>query len=135
MQYWKTDLNALLADEDVKNTAQCIPPPGAQERVCFDKIGVPVMQYTIFGKLRCEGGGKETLCELCRVQASGLQATFLLNNNNYQFESADEWEKQVYIANIKTFNKVFGYSSELPDGSHYNETLYDTLVKVKAKYE
>jgi hypothetical protein len=30
---------------------------------------------------------------LCRIQASALQATFLLNNNNYQFESADEWEK------------------------------------------
>jgi hypothetical protein len=93
------------------------------------------MQYTIFGDLRCEGGLKQTACELCRVEASALQATFLLNNNNHQFESADEWEKQVYIANIKTFNKLFGYNDELQDGTSYNTTLYDTLKAVKERYE
>jgi hypothetical protein len=66
MQYWQTDLDKLLADPDVKSTAQCIPPPNAKERVCFDKIGVPVMQYTIFGKLACQGE-KQSTCSLCRV--------------------------------------------------------------------
>lgn len=92
------------------------------------------MQYTIFGNLRCEQE-KESECSTCRVLASALQATFLLDNNAYQFESASEWEKQVYIANIKTFNKLFGYNSELPEGTSYNETLYATLEQVKKKYE
>lgn len=43
MQYWKTDLQKLKDDPDVKLTSQCIAPPGATERICFDKIGVPVM--------------------------------------------------------------------------------------------
>jgi hypothetical protein len=78
------------------------------------------MQYTIFGKLKCEGE-KASACSLCRVQASALQATFLLNNNDYQFDSANEWEKQVYIANIKTFNKLFDYNPELQDDTmQYN---------------
>lgn len=52
MQYWRSDLDKLLAS-NVKETAQCIAPPDATERVCFDKIGTPVMQFAIFGKLRC----------------------------------------------------------------------------------
>ena len=92
------------------------------------------MQYTIFGKLECQGE-KQSACSLCRVQASALQATFLLNNNNYQFESADEWEKQVFIGNIKTFNKLFDYSTELMEGMSYNMTLYNKLIEVKQKYE
>jgi hypothetical protein len=59
----------------------------------------------------------------------------LLNNNNYQFDTASEWEKQVFIANIKTFNKIFDYATDLPEGAKYNETLYNTLIAVKAKYE
>jgi len=43
MQYWRSDLEALLATPNVKETAECIAPPDATERVCFDKIGVPVM--------------------------------------------------------------------------------------------
>jgi Niemann-Pick C1 protein len=54
MQYWRSDLASLLKDKDVKQTAQCVAPPDATERVCFDKIGVPVMQFTIFGGLKCE---------------------------------------------------------------------------------
>ena len=52
MQYWRSDLDTLLKS-DVKKTAQCIAPPDATERVCFDRIGVPVMQFTIFGGLKC----------------------------------------------------------------------------------
>jgi hypothetical protein len=58
-----------------------------------------------------------------------------LNNNQYQYESADEWEKNVYIAIIKTFNKVFDYNSDLQDGMSYNTTLLNKLKEVKAKWE
>lgn len=118
MQYWKSDYNSLMNDKDVKETSQCIPPPGGTERVCFDKIGVPVMQFTIFGKLSCEG--VMSACTACKVKAGGLQTTFLLNNNAYQYSSANEWEKQAFIANIKSFNYVFGYDSPLMEGQHYN---------------
>jgi hypothetical protein len=40
--------------------------------------------------------------------ASALQTAVLLNNNDFQFESAGQWEKQVFIVNLKTFNKVVG---------------------------
>lgn len=93
------------------------------------------MQYTIFGKLRCDNGEQQSVCSLCGVEASALQATFLLNNNEYQFESANEWEKQVFISNIKTFNKVFGYNSELLEGTQYNQTLLETLSTIKKKCE
>jgi Niemann-Pick C1 protein len=91
MQYWESNLSDLLKDEDVKVTSQCLSPPGGTKRVCFDKIGVPVMQFTIFGKLSCEG--VQSACNACKVKASGLQTTFLLNNNAFQFSSANEWEK------------------------------------------
>lgn len=58
-----------------------------------------------------------------------------MNNNEFQFETASEWEKQIYIGNIKTFNKLFDYSSELPDGVGYNMTLYNKLKEVKERYE
>ena len=43
MQYWRSNITALQEDPDVKKTAQCIAPADATQRVCFDKIGVPVM--------------------------------------------------------------------------------------------
>ena len=43
MQYWRSNLTSLLADPNPKQTAQCIAPPDATERVCFDKIGTPVL--------------------------------------------------------------------------------------------
>jgi hypothetical protein len=82
MQYWSTNFTKFIADPDPKDTALCIPPPGAKERVCFDKIGVPVMQYTIFGGLKCLNV-RESACSNCRVAASAMQTTMLLNNNAY----------------------------------------------------
>jgi Niemann-Pick C1 protein len=57
MQYWRSNLTALLEEENdlnVKKAAECIAKEDATERVCFDKIGVPVMQFTIFGMQRCQ---------------------------------------------------------------------------------
>lgn len=120
MQYWQTNLTRLLADPDIKETTKCIPPANATERVCFDQIGVPVMPYTILGKMRC-AVPKENECSACGLEASGLQTTFLLNNNAFQAESATAWELQVFIRNLKTFNMIFGtYNTDLPAGVDYN---------------
>jgi Niemann-Pick C1 protein len=123
MQYWRSDLQALLAS-DVKETAQCIAPPDATERVCFDRIGTPVMQFAIFGKLRC-GTPKRNECSSCLIDASGLQVTFLLYNNDFSLATAEAWEKDVFIRNVKSFNKAMGqdYHTDLDDGQDYNQDL------------
>lgn len=59
----------------------------------------------------------------------------MLNNNNYQYETADLWEKQIYMGNVKTFNKLFDYYPEISDDMSYNMTLYNKLKEVKEKYE
>jgi hypothetical protein len=92
------------------------------------------MPYTILGKQRCVEE-KENDCSACAIIASALQTTFLLNNNDFQFDSASEWEKNVLIRNLKTFNKVVGtYNTDLPEGVEYNKTLEDILTGVYQKY-
>ena len=79
MQYFKMDLATLNdPDTDPKTVAQCIPAEDQTGRVCFDRIGTPVLTYAVFGGTSCEAGttGK---CEACRIDASGMQLTFLLN--------------------------------------------------------
>jgi len=71
MQYWKSDLDRLLNDANVKDTSKCIAPANATERICFDRIGVPVMQFTIFGGVSCQEP-KKNECSECGVDASGL---------------------------------------------------------------
>jgi hypothetical protein len=71
MQYWKSDVDKMLADPDVKETAECIAPPGTTERTCFDKIGTPVMQFAIFGGRKCEVP-KKNICSSCKLDAPGL---------------------------------------------------------------
>lgn len=56
MEYWKNNLTSLMETEDVKVTAQCIPDLTTNTKVCFDSIGVPVMQYAIFGNISCSSG-------------------------------------------------------------------------------
>ena len=134
LEYWKSDLDDLLKDPDVKKTSQCIPPPNSSQRVCFDKVGVPVMQSAIFGKLKCNAESDEP-CAPCGINASGFQITFLLNNNDYQLDTAMEWEKNVFIRNIKSFNTLSGYDTKLDDDMQYNQTLIDQLTAVKNKWE
>jgi len=109
MQYWKSDLDRLQkqTEQEVKATAQCVAPADSTERVCFDKIGVPVMQFTIFGGLTCETPKKND-CSDCIVDASGLQTTFLLYNNDYSLINAEAWERDVFIRNIKSFKFAMG---------------------------
>jgi hypothetical protein len=71
------------------------------------------------------------------IEASGLQVTFLLYNNDYSKETAMEWEKNVFIRNIKSFNKAMGldYHTKLEDGLSYNEDLIKNLTAVINKYK
>lgn len=94
-----------MLHSDPKETSQCIAPVGTTDRVCFDSIGVPVMQFTIFGKLGCVEAKKND-CSSCEVKAAGLQVTVLLYKNDFSNSNAMEWEKEVFERNIKTFNKV-----------------------------
>lgn len=138
MQYWRTDLGALqkLSEAEVKATAQCIAPPDATERVCFDRIGTPVMQFAIFGGLRCETP-KKNECSSCLLDASGLQVSFLLYNNDYSMASAEAWERDVFIRSIKSFNKAMGqeYHTKLDDGQTYDEELMDKLHRTIEAYK
>lgn len=126
------NLTELQADKDVKVTAQCIAPPDATERVCFDRIGVPVLQYAIFGGLSCVVEKKND-CSECLVKASGLQATFLLYNNDYTSGTAEAWERDVFIRNIRSFNKALenGYHDDAQEGVPLNQTLIDSLKEMK----
>lgn len=57
--------------------------------------------------------------------------TFLLNNNDYSNPIAMQWEKEVFIRNIKTFNRFANYHTDLPEGlDGYNEELYHQLKSV-----
>lgn len=67
------------------------------------------MQFTIFGKLSCVTPRKND-CSDCSVKAAGLEVTFLLYNNDFSSETAKEWEKNVFIRNIKSFNKAMNTS-------------------------
>jgi hypothetical protein len=129
MQYWKSNVTALIDDNDVKETSECIAPPGTTERVCFDKIGTPVMQFAIFGGAKCVTP-KKNICSSCKIDASGLQITFLLYKNDYSNDNAKQWEKEVFERNIKTFNKAIGkgYHDDLDDGYTYNQELLKNLT-------
>ena len=72
MQYFKMDLATLNdPNTDVKKVAQCIPTEDQTGRVCFDRIGTPVLTYAVFGGTTCEPG-TEGACEACKIDASGM---------------------------------------------------------------
>ena len=126
MEYWKNNITMLEEDEDIKRTSECIPPKDGATRACFDDVGVPVMPNAVFGRLRCNSTS-DSKCATCPVIASGFQVSFLLNNNAYSDELAMTWEKEVLIKNIKTFNLLSGYKTELDPGESYNDTLKQIL--------
>jgi hypothetical protein len=120
-----------MENSDPKNTSQCIPPPDATSRICFDRIGTPVLTFAVFGGLTCEPG-TVGVCEACKIDASGMQMTFLLSNNEYSATTAEEWERQVYIRNFKSFNKAIGmdYHTDMSGpmkGISYNEDLIEAV--------
>lgn len=48
-------------------------------------------------------------CAPCRLDASAFLMSFLLNNNEFSNPTAIQWEMQVFIKNIKSFNHAVGY--------------------------
>ena len=137
MQYFKNNYDTLMTS-DPKTVAQCIPEKDATERVCFDAIGTPVLTFAVFGGLTCEPGtGGE--CQACKIDASGLQVTFLLNKNEFSLMTSEEWERQVFIRNFKSFNYALnnGYHTDMDgpmDGIDYNYPLIDAVQAVVANY-
>mmetsp|Transcript_42759 Transcript_42759/g.65718 ORF Transcript_42759/g.65718 Transcript_42759/m.65718 type:complete len:118 (+) Transcript_42759:610-963(+) len=93
------------------------------------------MQFAIFGGLRCEEE-KKNECSECRIDASGMQGTFLLMNSKYSSDNAASWEKDVFIRNVKSFNKALGndYHTELDEGLEYNQELMDEVAAVLANF-
>jgi hypothetical protein len=73
---------------------------------------------------------KKNICSSCKLDAPGLQVTYLLYKNDYSNDNAKKWEKDVFENNIKTFNKAIGqgYHDDLDDGESYNQEL---LTKLK----
>ena len=140
MQYWHKNLTRLYDDPDVKRTSQCIADTTTTDRVCFDRIGTPVLQFAIFGGLGCTEPRKNE-CSQCAVTASGLQTTFLLYNNAYSSPTAAQWEKDVFIRNLKSFNKAMDndYHTEMTlyddDDNNYNEDLIAKIQNVTKTYK
>ena len=107
MQYFHDNYTILTelypSDQDVKTLSTCLTPLPGETRACFDSIGSPVLTFAIFGDTSCQGGeGNE--CSQCEVLAGGMQFTFLLQHNEYSLETAEQWEAEVFIRNVKTFN-------------------------------
>ena len=53
---------------------------------------------------------------------------FLINRNAYSQSSVEEWERQVFVKNVKSFNQALnnGYHNEMTktmSGEEYNEVL------------
>lgn len=136
MGFWKMNQTEIPStSEQVKIDAQCIPRADQSGRICFDRTGVPVQVSAIFGGTTCVKDDSQP-CAPCRKDASAYMVTFLLNNNEYSNPIAEQWEKDVFIRNVKTFNLFAKYHTELPDGvEDYNQTLYDNLKSVYAREE
>ena len=69
-----------------------------------------------------------------------MQFTFLLNHNEYSLKTAEEWEKQVFIRNVKSFNKALdnGYQTQMDgpmDGLDYNHELIEKLQDVVSRWK
>jgi len=69
-------------------------------------MGTPVLTFAVFGDTQCQNVATE--CDQCILDAGGLQFTFLLNHNEYSLITSEEWERQVFIRNVKSFNKALG---------------------------
>lgn len=110
--------------------ATCANPLPGHDRACFDSIGTPVLTFAIFGDTSCQNVATE--CDQCILDAGGMQFTFLLSHNEYSQVTAEEWERQVFIRNVKSFNKALdnGYHTDMDgpmEGVTYNQVLIDQI--------
>ena len=116
--------------EQVKIDAQCIPKHDQTGRIWFDRIVVPVKVNALFGGTTWVKDNSQQWAPW-RIDASTFIVTFLLNNNEYSNPIAQQWEKEVFIKNIKTFNRFANYRTDLLEGAdEYNEELYKQLKSI-----
>ena len=97
-----------------------------------------MLTYAVFGQQTCSNVLTST-CDTCDILASGLQLTFLLNNNKYSLDTAEEWERQVFIRNFRSFNYAIGndYHTDMDgpeEGLDYNQELIANIRKVQEQY-
>lgn len=100
-------------------------------------MGTPVLTYAVFGDTHCTNVASE--CDQCNLDAGGMQFTYLLNHNEYSLVTAENWESQVFIRNVKTFNYALGngYHTDLSgplEGMEYNQDLIDQINFIKANW-
>jgi hypothetical protein len=141
MQYFHDDKTILdgMTNDDVKDLSTCVTPLPGETRACFDNIGSPVLTFAIFGDTSCKNEAVSE-CSQCELLAGGMQFTFLLNHNEYSQVTAEEWERQVYIRNVKSFNYALGngYHTDMTgpmEGLSYNDDLIAEIQKVVSDWE
>ena len=93
-------------------------------------MGTPVLTYAVFGDTHCTNKASE--CEQCNLDAGGMQFTFLLNHNEYSLVTAEEWESQVFIRNVKSFNYALNNTYHIDmdgpmEGLDYNKKLVEEI--------
>lgn len=93
-------------------------------------MGTPVLTYAVFGDTHCTNKASE--CEQCNLDAGGMQFTFLLNHNEYSLVTAEEWERQVFIRNVKSFNYALNNTYHIDmdgpmEGLDYNKKLVEEI--------
>ena len=140
MQYFHDNLTIIqsMTNEDIKELATCVKPLPGEQRACFDSIGSPVLTFAIFGDTSCENVATE--CDQCKIKAGGMQFTMLLNHNAYSQFTSEEWERQVFIRNIKSFNYALGngYHTDLDgplEGLNYNWALIHDIQDFIARWK
>lgn len=97
-----------------------------------------MLTFAIFGDTTCQNEATE--CDQCILDAGGMQFTFLLSHNEYSLVTAEEWERQVFIRNVKSFNQALGngYHTDMDgpmEGISYNDVLMEQIKGVKAQWE
>jgi hypothetical protein len=98
---------------------------------------VPVLSYAVFGGITCTNGTSGE-CQACLIDAPGLQMTFLQNKNEFSQGTVEEWERQVFIRNFKSFNYALNNSYHVDmdgpmEGITYNMPLVEKLRDVYAR--
>jgi len=105
LDFWKMNLDKMLSDKDIKDTAKCLKKTAEKDLPCFDRIGTPIQIDAVFGAQGCENNEICDECNLCRKTSKALAVTFLLTNNFYTNKIAEIWEKEVFIKTVQDYNK------------------------------
>lgn len=120
MGYWKSNLNEMIIDKDIKLTAKCYPKENSNNNTelkaksdnanssyipCMNEIGVPVLAETVFGGEKCIDNSVRTSCNVCEIKVDALIVTYLLNNDQYLNFISERWEKNAFLKVIDEYNK------------------------------